>query len=263
MSQNTRMRTIRREKKLGLSGYGTHWKTSLQKYSVSKEWRGELQYHQTSKISSSLVQYSIFIGLFIVLNLFSVHDSGATVYTCLDRLGQTIFTDSPAQLHNCKVLSFLSPTSNTEKEVAEETFSPQVARTENFEPASAQIPPQLGLNRIAESESMPAVPPALHDNQAPPSTPFSNLELGEIPSGLIDLLESGNMPSPKINEGNVPQGLPFTNGVPPFAESQKDLPETGIQQLELFIPPDDEAPTLSEVPDSIFSSQWVGPGIER
>jgi len=259
MSQNIRVRAIRRGKKLGPLGYRTHWKTTSSKFAVSKGWKGELQCDQTSKFSFSPVQYLIFIGLSILLSLISVPDSDANVYTCLDRLGQTIFTDSPAQLHNCKVLSFLSPTSNTEKESAEERFSPEVARTENFGTASAHIPPHTGLNRIAKSESMPAVPSALHDNQAPPSTPFHNLEPGEVPSELVDLLQSGNMPSPEINEGNVPQGLPFSNGVSPFVESQKELPGTEIQQPGFFIPPNVEAPSLSEIPSAIFSNPAAVP----
>lgn len=256
------MRAIPREKELGPMGYETHWKTTSPKYAVSKGWKGEHQYLQTSKISFSPFQYSIFIGLSIALNLFSVHDSGATVYTCLDRLGQTIFTDSPAQLNNCKVFSFPPSTPNSEKEGAQETFSIEQVQTKNFEPVSAAIPSPLDLTRAAESESMPT-PPALHDHQAPPSTPFSDLAPGEIPLGIAELLESGNMPPPDIfNEGNLPPGLPFNNGGSPYVESQRNMPETEIQQPGFFIPPDVEAPKLSEIPDSIISHLSAGPGRE-
>ena len=262
MSQNTRMRAIRREKKQGTLGYGTHWKTTSSKFAISKEWKGELQYPQTPKFSSPPIQYSIFIGLSILLNLLSVHDSGATVYTCLDRMGQPVFTDSPAQLENCKVFSFRSSTSNTETEGSQEAFLSERVHAENVEAGSSHIAPQFVESRIAEIESM-AMPPDLHDPQAPTSTPFSNFPSGDIPPGLVDLLESGNMPPPEIfNEGNVPQGLPFNNGVSPFVELQNELPGTEIQQPGFFIPPDVEAPTLSEIPDSIFSNQSAGPGSE-
>lgn len=191
----------------------------------------------------------IVTGLFISLEFVPISDSGATVYTCMDRAGQQIFTDSPAQLHDCKNLSFPLSTPNTEKEDAQEPSSAERVQGENVEPGSSHIVSQLAEARIAEIESM-AMPPDLHAPQSPPLTPFSNLPSGDIPPGLVDLLDSGNMPPPEIfNEGKVPQGLQFNNGVSPFVESQEALTGTEIQQPGFFIPPDVEASTLSEIPD--------------
>ncbi len=207
---------------------------------------------------SSLLKYSIFIGLSALFNLYSIQDSGATVYNCQDRRGQTVFTDSPAQLKNCQVFSSSLSPSNGKEQVDQEQLPAVPAQ--NSELALSGMPSNRELGMNEEIESIPP-PPALHANESSASSPFSILGSRELPPGLEDMLESGNMPPPEIfNEGILPQGLTFNNDVSSLMESQEDMTGKEIQHPGFFIPPDVQAPTLSDVPDSIFSNQLEGLG---
>jgi len=237
---------------------GSDYAMTAQEFSVPKSQEGDLPCLQTKMNSSVFLKYSILIGLSMFLELGSGYDLGATVYTCRDRMGQTIFTDSPAQLKNCKVFSSPTFPSNGKEQADQEQLSVALVPEQNAEPAFSGMLPNLELSKNAESESIPT-PPALYDNKAPASSPFSILAPWGLPPGLEDLLAPGTMPPPEIfKEITAPQGLDHDNSVSPYLESRKGLMETEFGS-GFFVPPNIKAPPLSEIPFSNFSNPAAVP----
>lgn len=220
------------------------WELTDEVCAFPKSEEEDLPCLPTQTNACSPLKYSIFIGLSVCLNFFTVHNSGATVYTCQDRIGRTIFTDSPAQLFHCQVFTASLFPSKDKGLKGQKPLSVGTVPKQSTTPTFSDIPPNLELDLNGEREIIPP-PIARQDNEAPVSSLTSQLVPGGLRPEVGDSFVLGNMPPPEFfKELAAPQGS-FPHDMVPLSnvDSRKGGTKTGSGP-GFFIPPDVEASTF-------------------